>query len=171
MHLNFPLLVKNKSYGGGSVSLGAAVGKPEYTLWQSGSQMNISGVGLLKAWKEFSAQQRNNADVVTALIVLHDELESAPAQLKVRRGDGSTKGHNGLKSVQASLKGGGELNRLGDRYVRIGIGIGRPVSRERNDVSAFVLGQVTGKERQGIEGRVGELDLILQQEIDRMGRD
>ncbi|KAI9873390.1 MAG: hypothetical protein M1823_007930, partial [Watsoniomyces obsoletus] len=53
----------------------------------------------------------------------------------------------------------------------IAIGIGRPSSREKDDVSAFVLGQVTGKERQGIEGRVGELDMVLQQEMERMGKE
>ena len=132
--------------------------------------MNISGTGLLKAWKEFGSLQQNS-DVVTGLVVLHDELETAPGQLKPRRGEGSAKGHNGIKSVQASLKGGNELQKLGNNLVKIGIGIGRPVSREKDDVSAFVLGQVTAKERQGIEGRVGELDMILQQEIERMERE
>lgn len=167
-HFRFPLLAKSKQYGGGNVSFGADVGKPEYTLWQSGSQMNVSGPGLLKAWKEFSSQHRN-ADVATGLVVLHDELETTPGQLKSRRGDGSAKGHNGIKSVQGSLKGANELQGLGDRFVKIGIGIGRPVSREKDDVSAFVLGQVTAKERQGIEAKVGELDMILKQEMERVG--
>lgn len=167
-HFKLPLLAKSKQYGGGNVSFGADMGRPEYTLWQSGSQMNISGPGLLKAWKEFSSQQRN-ADVATGLVVLHDELETTPGQLKSRRGDGSAKGHNGVKSVQAILKGANELQGLGDRFVKIGIGIGRPVSREKDDVSAFVLGQVTAKERQGIEAKVEELDSILRQEMERMG--
>ena len=167
-HFKFPLLAKSKQYGGGNVSFGVDVGKPEYTLWQSGSQMNISGPGLLKAWKEFSSQQRN-ADVATGLVVLHDELETAPGQLKLRRGDGTAKGHNGIKSVQASLKGANEVQGLGARFVKIAIGIGRPVSREKDDVSAYVLGQVTAKERQGIEGKVEELDVILTQAMERMG--
>ena len=125
----------------------------------------------MKAWKEYVTLQRNQVDVVTGLVVLHDELEMAPGQLKLRRGEGSAKGHNGIKSVQASLKGGNVLSAWGDRFVKIGIGIGRPVSREKDDVSAFVLGQVTGKEREGIEGRVGELDRILQQEMERIGKE
>jgi peptidyl-tRNA hydrolase, PTH1 family len=133
--------------------------------------MNVSGKGLLVAWKEFVSQQRNAPGAVMGLVVLHDELETAPGHLKVRRGEGSAKGHNGIKSVQASLQGGRVLVGLGDRFVKIAIGIGRPSSREKDDVSAFVLGQVTGKERQGIEGRVGELDMVLQQEIERMGRE
>ena len=167
-HFKFPLLAKSKQYGGGNVSFGADVGRPEHTLWQSGSQMNISGPGLLKAWKEFSLQHRS-AEVATGLVVLHDELETAPGQLKARPGSGTAKGHNGIKSVQASLKGANEMQGLGNRFVKIGIGIGRPVSREKDDVSAFVLGQVTAKERQGIEGKVDELDMILRQEMEKMG--
>jgi peptidyl-tRNA hydrolase, PTH1 family len=169
--LNFPPLVKNKSFGNGSVTFGAGAGRPEYTLWQSGSQMNVSGMGVMKAWKEFLSQQSLIFEGVTGLVILHDELETFPGQLKVRRGDGSAKGHNGIKSVMAILKGAGMLYPLGDRFIKIGIGIGRPASRERDDVSAFVLGQVTAKEREGIEGRVGELDMILKQEIERLGRE
>lgn len=131
--------------------------------------MNISGPGTIKAWKEFLSQHKTT-DAVTGLVVLHDELETAPAQFKLRRGDGSARGHRGIKSVQENLKGQKLMAGLGERYVKIGIGIGRPVSRESDAVSAFVLGQVTQKERQGIEGKVEELDGLLRQEMERMGR-
>ena len=44
----------------------------------------------------------------------------------------SFKGHNGLKSISSEL--GGLKN-----FVRIGIGIGRPESRDQFDVSNYVL--------------------------------
>lgn len=155
--------------------MGADVGRPEYTLWQSGSQMNISGAGLLKAWSTFLAtQKRDQFDGVEGLIVLHDELELEPGKIKIRRGETSAKGHNGIKSVQQTLKGANVMGKLGSGdkslFVKIAVGIGRPQSRERDDVSAFVLGQVTRTEREGIEGRVqsGEFESVLGQEVERM---
>lgn len=165
-HLNFPSFQKSKVYTG-SISTGADIGRPQYTLWQSGSLMNVSGVGLLKAWKEFT---KSTGGDVPGLVVLHDELESSPGTLKFRRGpESSAKGHNGIKSVVNSLRGAGVLSTLGERFVKIGIGIGRPQSREKDQVSAYVLGQITRAERDGIEGCVGELEGILQHEIARIG--
>jgi len=169
-NLSFPPFRKDKTYAG-SVSFGAEISRPEYTLWQSPSQMNVSGSGVLKAWKHFVSQQQNEReDVVTALVILHDDLETAPFQLKVRRGEGSAKGHNGIKSVQASLKGAGLLTDLEDRFVKIGMGIGRPVSRDREDVSAWVLGPLTGPEKAKIEGAAPQLRGLLDKEVERLGR-
>ena len=104
------------------------------------------------------------------LVVIHDELETALGQLKVRRGESSARGHNGIKSVQASLKGPGILDQLGsNRFVKIGVGIGRPRSRERDEVSAFVLGQVTRNERDVIEGKWQEVVKSLEIELDTIG--
>ena len=129
--------------------------------------MNISGVGLLKAWKEFT---KSSSDAIPGLVVLYDELETTPGVLKVRRGpEGSARGHNGIKSVINSLRGAAVLPALGESFVKIGIGIGRPQSRDKDVVSAYVLGQVTRAERDGIEGRVGELEGILQSEMARIG--
>ena len=102
--------------------------------------------------------------------MLHDELETSPGVLKVRQGpEVSERGHNGIKSVINSLRGAGLLSTLGERFVRIGVGIGRPQSREKDAVSAYVLGQITWAEKEGIEARVGELEGILQTEMARIG--
>ena len=131
--------------------------------------MNICGPPLAKVWKTFSTTHRDSA---TALVILHDELESASGTIKIRRGGtSSTKGHNGLKSVQASLAGGGVLQALGEeRFIKIGVGIGRPQSREREEVSSWVLGQVTREERGRIEGGVGEVLGVLEGVVERLGR-
>lgn len=170
-----PFTLKSKPWASGSVSRGADTGHPEFTLWQSPSLMNVSGPSVLKAWKQFlalSGGASQNSDVVTGLVVLHDEMEINPGLIKVRRGgNSSVKGHNGLKSVQASLSGPGLLEGLGDRFVKVGIGIGRPPggSRESRDVSAYVLGQVTPREKDGLERAVGEVAGVLRGEITRLG--
>lgn len=60
----------------------------------------------------------------SGLVILHDELEALPGQLKVKNGNSSAKGHNGIKSVQASPQGAGLLDQLGQNFVRIGVDSG-----------------------------------------------
>ena len=53
---------------------------------------------------------------LTALIVIHDELDLAPAKVRVKVGGGNA-GHNGLRSITAHV---------GNDYKRVRIGIGHP---------------------------------------------
>ncbi|KAJ9603289.1 hypothetical protein H2200_012067 [Cladophialophora chaetospira] len=168
--LRLPTLTKSKLLGSGLVSSGGDVGRPEYTLWQSASMMNVSGQGTLKAWKTFTSLRPASDDVVTALVVLHDELESSSGTIKLRRGESSPKGHNGIKSVQSSLKSAGLLAAMGERFIKIGVGIGRPLSREKNDVSAWVLGQLTSAEKTKFEVATESLNAVLTSEIARLER-
>ena len=163
--LRFPPLRRDSSYGGG---VSSSPDTSSYTFYQSPSLMNASGPSLLKAWKRFTQSQPPSASL--GLVVLHDELELQPGQLKIKYGgQGSAKGHNGVKSVQASLRGAGVLDQMGDSFVKVGIGIGRPVSRERDEVSSYVLGHVTGAERVKMEGCVKDLEEILRKETERIG--
>lgn len=83
---------------------------------------------------------------------MHDELEKPLGSLSVKTKQGlSARGHNGLKSILASLSG------TGMGFVRVGVGIGRPVSRESGDVAGYVLRKMTEGQRGCIEGCVGEL--------------
>ena len=163
--LGFPGPQRNASYGGGHVS--SSPRTPSYTFYQSPTLMNVSGPTLLKAWKYFESV---HGPQNTALVVLHDELELPAGQTKVKRGNGSAKGHNGIKSVQASLQGAGLLERLGQNFVRIGIGIGRPVSRDRDDVSNYVLGRMDVNEKAKIDGIAEELEGKISLEAERVGR-
>jgi PTH1 family peptidyl-tRNA hydrolase len=56
------------------------------------------------------------------LVVVHDELDLPPATLRVKVGGGLA-GHNGLRSITQHLKT--------QDYVRVRIGVGKPVSKER----------------------------------------
>lgn len=51
-----------------------------------------------------------------ALVVIHDELDLAPGKIRVKAGGGDA-GHNGLRSITATL---------GPEYRRLRIGIGHP---------------------------------------------
>jgi PTH1 family peptidyl-tRNA hydrolase len=64
----------------------------------------------------------------SSLVVVHDELDIEPGQLRVKFGGGDN-GHNGLKAIRRSL-GTGE-------YFRVRIGVGRPPGRQ--DPADFLL--------------------------------
>lgn len=109
----------------------------DWTFWQSGSLMNVSGPGVRKVWdkwlREWEARQTRGK-----LIVVHDELESEFGAVSMREGSSSARGHNGVRSVQAAM---GKTP-----FVRICIGIGRPESREKEDVARYVLRNMTQRE-------------------------
>ena len=64
------------------------------------------------------------------LTVFHDELDLAPFKVKVKHG-GGTAGHNGLRSIDASL---------GPDFRRVRIGIGHPGPGRKDLVTPHVLG-------------------------------
>lgn len=128
---------------GAKKSGGVAEGEENWTLWQSPSLMNVSGKALAQAWGRW---KRENTE--GELVVVHDELERGLGKVIVRRG-GSARGHNGLKSIATQLPG--------MTYVRVGVGIGRPESREPNDVARYVLRKMTDGERRAVEGTADEV--------------
>nr|WP_285757730.1 aminoacyl-tRNA hydrolase [Nocardiopsis ansamitocini] len=77
---------------------------------------------------------------VERVIVVHDELDIPFSALKLKRGGGAG-GHNGLRSVSASLADPG--------YIRVRVGIGRPPGRM--DAASFVLRDFSGPERSDLE--------------------
>lgn len=129
-------------------------GPPEddWTFWQSTTLMNVSGPSVRKAWTEFSKRVAKEG-LEGRLVVVHDELESALGKVSVKDGGASAKGHNGLKSCQASLGG--------IKWWRVGVGIGRPESREPTIVSKYVLRKITRSEEGALEkSAVGVVDAL-----------
>jgi PTH1 family peptidyl-tRNA hydrolase len=113
--------------------------------------MNISGVSLAAAWRQF--QRDVGPGESTRLVVIHDELELPLGAVKIKNGDASPKGHNGLKSIKEQLRG--------VEYTRIGVGIGRPQSREPNVVANYVLRKMGPMEMAKLEGCVGIVEEAL----------
>ncbi|KAK0121528.1 aminoacyl-tRNA hydrolase [Cadophora gregata] len=143
--LSYPSFQKSRAYANGLISIGS-----DFTLWQSASLMNVSGPSVASAWRQFQKESRGED---TRLVVVHDELEIALGQVKVRPGTASAKGHNGLKSIGESLGG--------KDYMRIGVGIGRPESRDKRDVADYVLKKMSMLERGKIEGAAGKVEMEL----------
>lgn len=125
------------------------------------------------------------------LVILHDELEAKPGQIKIRRGgpqQASLRGHKGLISIMETLRGAGLLSSSSSStsvtsatsgaksatsmaILRIGIGIGRPTSRERNAVADYVLSKMGPQEMQALREAVPEVVEVLVQEMYRRDED
>lgn len=170
LHLAAPPFQRSKPHAGGPLTHSGNL-----TLWQSPSLMNVSGPAVLSAWRAFvkdHAAPPSTDTLRLGLVVLHDELEATPGALKVKRGmGGSVKGHNGLKSVINSFRGAGMgKGDMEARFVRMGIGIGRPAGRSSKEVSDYVLGKVLVAEKERIEGLVGELVELLDEEGKRIAK-
>ncbi len=82
---------------------------------------------------------------VERIIAVHDELDIPFGALRVKLGGGDN-GHNGLRSMRASLG-------TGDFY-RVRVGIGRPPGRQ--DPADFVLSNYSSSERKELDMNVVE---------------
>ncbi len=129
---------------GRALAIEGRLGDPPGTravLGRGNCYMNESG-GPIRALLSFYGADPDQ------LIVIHDELDVAYADLRVKHGGGDN-GHNGLKSIR-------EVLGTGD-YYRVRVGIGRPPGRQ--DMADFVLRQFSSTERR-------ELDLHVQRAAD-----
>ncbi len=74
------------------------------------------------------------------IIVIHDELDLPPTQVRVKVGGGLA-GNNGLRSITQHLKT--------QDYLRVRIGIGKPPSKERG--ASHVLAKLPKAEREAFD--------------------
>ena len=110
-------------------SLPSGAPGPKLVLAVPTTYMNESGGPVSGLLTYFSVD-------VDRLIVVHDELDIPSGTIRVKQGGGEG-GHNGLRSISASL---GTKD-----YVRVRVGIGRPPGRM--DPATFVLRDFSGTER------------------------
>ena len=117
----------------------ASSSSSDVILLKPNAYMNVLGKNVRKALKAFSIPKEQ-------IIVLHDDLEQKLGNYRVVKGT-SFKGHNGLKSIAQECQGYKD-------FVRIGIGIGRPESRDQSAVSKYVLSNFSQQELQTLEREV-----------------
>lgn len=123
------------------VRLGTAPGGlpgPRAVLARPMTYMNVSGgpVSGLATFYKIPLDQ---------VVVVHDELDIEPGQVRLKRGGGEG-GHNGLRSVSQSL---GSKD-----YLRVRLGIGRPPGRQ--DPADYVLSDFPARDRVETELLVGD---------------
>jgi PTH1 family peptidyl-tRNA hydrolase len=104
----------------GQISEGT-LGKRKTYLLKPMTYMNDSGLSVGPAVRFFKLP-------LSALVVMHDEIDLAAAKLKAKTGGGDA-GNNGARSITAAL---------GPDYRRVRIGIGHPGEKHR--VHGHVLG-------------------------------
>ncbi|NCQ23633.1 MAG: aminoacyl-tRNA hydrolase [Rhodobacteraceae bacterium CG17_big_fil_post_rev_8_21_14_2_50_63_15] len=103
----------------GEVSEGI-LGGEKVILLKPATFMNLSGQSVGEAMRFYKIDP-------AAVTVFHDELDLAPAKLRVKQGGGHA-GHNGLRSIHAHI---------GETYQRVRLGIGHPGHKDR--VAQYVL--------------------------------
>jgi len=103
--------------------------------------MNLSGESVLPALKFFKIDPKD-------ILVVHDELDIAFGKMKFKKGGGFA-GHNGLKSIGASLSR--------QEFNRLRVGIGRPVGPQ--PVYDYVLQKFSNED-------VAELDDLIEKSAD-----
>ena len=125
------------------------VNRPAGPVWllQPQTYMNLSGksVAALAHFFKIAPQE---------ILVVHDELDLLPGQLKLKEGGGHA-GHNGLRDIHAQL---GSAD-----YWRLRLGIGHP--GVKTEVADYVLRKPPASEGEAIERSIEEslkhLDLML----------
>lgn len=148
-------LQPERSYFG----LAARVNRPlpglEGPVWllEPMTYMNLSG-------KSVAALARFFKIAPSEVLVVHDELDLQPGQMKLKLG-GSPAGHNGLKDIHAQLGS--------PDYWRLRLGIGHPGVKA--EVIHYVLKKPSAEHREAIdrciEQSVAALDLLLAGAMDR----
>ena len=144
-------LVPERSYFG----LVARVNRPDGPVWllEPMTFMNLSG-------KSVAALARFFKIAPQEILVVHDELDLLPGQMKLKLG-GSHAGHNGLKDIHAQL---GTAD-----YWRLRLGIGHPGVKA--EVVSYVLRKPSPEHREAIEKSIEQsmtaLDLLLAGDMER----
>ena len=151
-------LAPDKTYFGEVARVNAPLPGVAGPIWllQPQTYMNLSG-------KSVSALARFFKIAPEEILVVHDELDLLPGQVKLKQGGGSA-GHNGLKDITAQLGSA--------QYWRLRLGIGHP--GDRGEVAAYVLRKPPSSERtmldEAMHKSLAALDPLLRGEMEAAAR-
>lgn len=144
-------LVPERAYHG----MVARVNRTQGPVWllEPMTFMNLSGKSVASLARFFKITPEE-------IIVVHDELDLAAGQMKLKLG-GSHAGHNGLRDIHAQLGS--------PDYWRLRLGIGHPGVKA--EVVNYVLRKPSPEHREAIEKAIEQsmsaLDLLLEGEMER----
>ena len=114
-----------------------SLGSREVILLKPTTFMNNSGSAL-------AAYRTEN------LIVVHDDLDLPPGDVRVKVGGGAG-GHNGLRSI---------IQRLGPDFVRVRVGIGRPPVGMT--VTDYVLSRMDAEVREAVPRAADAVEAVVE---------
>ena len=111
--------------------------------------MNLSGRSVSRLMKKFSINPHD-------LIVIHDDLDLSLGRISICQ-DTSSGGHKGIGSI---------IYELGSRdFVRIRVGIGRPISdiheTNKTDIVGYVLSNFAGNEKKAISQVISKVSKVI----------
>ena len=134
-------LVAERTYQG----LVARANLPGGPVWllQPMTYMNLSGQSVAPLARFFKIEPAQ-------ILVVHDELDLLPGQMKLKQGGGAA-GHNGLKDILAQLGS--------PDFWRLRIGIGHP--GDKSEVANWVLKKPAPDQRDAIEASLTRCLLAL----------
>ena len=129
------------------------IGGKRVLLMKPTTLMNRSGLAVGEAASFYKIPAEN-------ILVLHDEISFDPGMLRIRR-KGSAGGHNGLKSLIASLGS--------DEFPRVKIGVGKKPNPEY-DLADWVLGKMPEGDMKAMSSRFDDIatasEMIVKGDID-----
>ncbi|WP_420123338.1 aminoacyl-tRNA hydrolase [Nakamurella sp.] len=141
-----------KSHKAGADIVEGRFGARRVVVAKPRSYMNLSGGATSALAKFFSVP-------AAQVIAVHDELDLPAATVRVKQGGGEG-GHNGLRSISASL---GTKD-----YLRVRVGIGRPPGRM--DPADYVLRDFSAAERKDLpidlENAADAVELLIEQGLE-----
>ncbi len=129
----------------GEVAKAAINGDPVWLLKPS-TFMNRSG-------QSVSALASYYKIPVASVLVVHDELDLPPGQLRLKLGGGHA-GHNGLRDITAHM---------GSEFMRLRVGIGRP--DHSGSVTDYVLGNPGKASREMIDDALDDAERMLEKVV------
>lgn len=128
----------------------ANVGSEKVLLVKPQTFMNLSGKCIAPLMRFYKLEPSD-------LIVVHDEVDLKPPQIRIKTGGGSA-GNNGIRSIDASL-GTPEYHR-----VRVGVGKPSPLAQGPRNTADHVLQQFSDDEL----AQLGETLVRVQKAVERM---
>lgn len=129
------------------------IGTEKVVLVKPLTYMNLSGEALVSICNYYKI------DVSSELIVIYDDIDLDPGQLRIRK-SGSAGGHNGMKNI---------VKMLGTQeFMRVRIGVG--AKPKGWDLADYVLAQLNDEDfppiRDAVEHAADAVELILSDGID-----
>ncbi len=128
-------LLPDRAYHGLVARVNRPLAGVEGPVWllEPQTYMNVSGRSVAALARFFKIAPEE-------ILVVHDELDLLPGQMKIKRGGGHA-GHNGLKDIQAQLGS--------PDFWRLRLGIGHPGVKA--EVADYVLRKPPAAEREAVE--------------------